>query len=77
MELFSRFWNSFAGLLLELLPLSPTVDNAALETFRTYVGYINYFIPIGGYLNFLSGFLVCLAIYNSVLPILRNLKLVK
>lgn len=77
MDLFMRFWTSFAGSLLELLPPSPTVNNAALEAFRTYVGYINYFVPIGPYLMFLSGLLGALAGYNAVLPILRNLKLIK
>lgn len=77
MDLFMRFWNSFAGMLLELLPLSPTVDNQALESFETFVGYINYFIPVGPYLTFLSALLGGLAIYNAALPILRNLKLIK
>ena len=77
MELFTQFWASFAGILVELLPKSPTVDNAALNTFQTYVGYINYFIPIGPYLSFLSALLGGLALYNAVLPILRNLKLIK
>lgn len=77
MDLFKQFWASFAGILVQFLPNSPTIDNAALDTFRTYVGYLNYFIPIGPYLTFLSALLAGLALYNAVLPILRNLKLIR
>lgn len=77
MDLFMSFWTSFAGSLLELLPPSPTVNNAALETFRVYAGYINYFVPIGPYLTFFFVLLDALAAYNAALPILRNLKLIK
>lgn len=72
-----RFWTSFAGVLADLLPTSPIVNSDALETFRTYAGYINYFIPVGPYLTFLSGLLAALLVYNAVLPILRNLKLIQ
>lgn len=77
MDTFLSFWSSFAGGLLELLPQSPTVDNAALETIRSYAGYINYFIPVGGYLKFFSVFLVSLSVYYSAMTILRFMRLIK
>lgn len=77
MDLFMRFWTSFAGSLVELLPQSPVIDSEALEALRFYAGYINYFVPVGPYLIFLSGFLGAMGVYNAVLPILRNLKLIK
>lgn len=73
---FSQFWNSFAGTIVNLLPTSPTVDNVALETLATYSGYINYFIPVGQYLTFLSALLVAVAAYYAVMVILRWIKLI-
>lgn len=77
MDTFLSFWGSFAGKLLELLPRSPVVDSAALATLSTYAGYINYFIPVGGYLKFFSAFLVSLSVYYSVMTILRFMRLIK
>lgn len=77
MELFQSFWNSFAGLIVGFLPRSPVPDSSALEALRTYAGYINYFIPVGAYLTFLSGLLACVVLYYAVVPILRNMKVIK
>ena len=76
-DLFSSFWNSFASKILGILPKSPLVDNAALEALRTYAGYINYFIPVGPYLTFLSALLACVAGYYAVMVILRFMRLIK
>lgn len=73
---FSQFWSSFAGKVVDLLPTSPTIDSAALQTLATYSGYINYFIPVGQYLTFLSALLVAVAAYYAVMVILRWIKLI-
>lgn len=76
MDAFLQAWQSFAGKILSMLPQSPTIDNAALETFAQYAAYINYFIPVGAYLTFLSGLLVVVAVYYVVMVILRWLKVI-
>lgn len=73
---FQQFWNSFAGTITSLLPASPTIDNAALEVLATYSGYINYFVPVGAYLTFLSALLVAVAAYYAAMVILRWTKLI-
>lgn len=72
---FLTWWNSFASSILEILPDSPTIDNGALAAFAEYAGYINYFIPVGKYLSFLSALLVAVSVYYGSMVILRWLKL--
>lgn len=76
MDAFLQAWQSFAGKVLSMLPQSPTIDNAALETFTQYAGYVNYFIPVGAYLTFLAGLLAAVAVYYVAMVILRWLKLI-
>lgn len=76
MDSFFSAFQTFAGQILGLLPQSPTVDSAALETLSTYAGYINYFIPVGQYLTFLSALLVCLAVFYVAQILLRWLKVI-
>lgn len=76
MDVFLQAWQSFAGKILSMLPQSPTIDNAALETFAQYAGYVNYFIPVGAYLTFLAGLLAAVAVYYVAMVILRWLKLI-
>lgn len=73
---FMSAFAEFAEGILELLPTSPTIDNEALETLRLFSGYINYFIPVGPYMTFLGGVLVCLAIYYGARVLLRWLKVI-
>lgn len=76
MDAFLQAWQSFAGKILSILPQSPTIDNAALETFAQYAGYVNYFIPVGAYLTFFAGLLAAVAVYYAAMVILRWLKLI-
>lgn len=76
MDTFLQAWNSFAGQVLALLPTSPTLDNDALAAFAEYVGYINYFIPVGAFLTFLSAVLTAVGVYYLVMIILRWLKVI-
>lgn len=59
-----------------VLPLSPTVDAAWLEVLRSYAGYVNYFIPVGAILTFLSAVLVCVGVYYVAMIVLRWARIV-
>lgn len=76
MDAFLQAWQSFADKVISMLPQSPTIDNAALQTFARYAGYVNYFIPVGPYLTFLSGLLAVVAIYYVTMVILRWIKVI-
>lgn len=76
MDIFIRAWQSFASVILSLLPQTPTISSETLETIRTYAGYINYFIPVGNYLVFLSALLLAIMGYYIAMPILRLMKLI-
>lgn len=73
---FLRAWQTFAGTLTQILPASPTMDSEVLATIAEYAGYINYFIPVGQYLIFLSALLIAIMGYYAIMPILRLMKLI-
>lgn len=73
---FLRSWQTFAGQLIEILPASPTIDSDVLAVVAEYAGYINYFVPVGKYLTFLSALLIAVMGYYAIRPILRLMKLI-
>lgn len=75
-QFFNQLWNSFSGVLADILPQSPVLGSEALETIREYAGYINYFVPVGAFLIFVSAVLAALVVYYAVLPILRLIKVI-
>lgn len=76
LEFFNQFWNSFSSVLADIFPQSPVLGSDFLTVIREYAGYINYFVPVGAFLTFVSVVLAALAVYYAVLPILRLIKVI-
>lgn len=82
--MFSKLLDLIRDLLIRivnLLPDSPFVAFLSLveknETVNTMLGYLNYFVPVALVLQILSGWLVCIALYYVITPILHWTKAVK
>lgn len=74
---FLQGWSNFSGTILGFLPNSPVINSDAIATFSQFAGYINYFIPVGAYLTFLSTLLVVVAVYYAAMVILRWLNIIR
>lgn len=74
---FITWWNSFSGSILEMLPDSPTIDSEAMAAFADIAGYLNYFIPVGRYVTFLSVFLTAVSGYYGAMVIMRWMRLIQ
>jgi len=58
--------------VLNLLPESPVQGYAAnLTSFTTIMGYINYFIPVGGMLIIFNSYLAAVLVWYAVRWVLR------
>ena len=64
------------AMLLNLLPDSPFHFESAGE-FRSIMGYINYFVPVGAMLSILSTWLVAVGAYYVVSAVLRWVKAIE
>lgn len=72
--------NGFSSLLSGLYSLLPTFDYEAFlssldsSPLRTGMGYLNYFVPVGGFLAVLSTFVTLIIGYNVFIVIKSWLK---
>lgn len=80
MDFFNSVSSGFKELghkLLTVLPKSPIVYLEADPQIKTYLGYVNWFIPIYAMISVLEAWLVCIAVYYVVSVALRWLKVVE
>lgn len=71
--------DKFSDFLRSVLPSDPFssfISQLESSSLSEYMGYINYFFPVGFYLDCLSAFLVALGFYYLYVIILRWLKAV-
>lgn len=71
--------DKFGDFLMDILPsdpFSPYIDSLSQSSFTEYVGYINYFFPVGFFIDCLSAFLLALGLYYTYVIIMRWLKAV-
>lgn len=63
--------------LASVLPASPIQYAAVPETVQTYLGFINYFIPLTAILAILQAWLVAVAAYYVASAALRVVKAIQ
>ncbi len=71
--------DKFLSTLYDILPADPfsdIVDSITVGAIRPYLGYINYFFPVGFFLKCLGAFLASLAVYYLASIIMRWIKAV-
>lgn len=68
--------DGFLGLLLQLLPLSPFTSIINSLAAFPYLGYINWFIPIGTFVKIGAAWVTVIGIYYVYSVIARWVKLI-
>lgn len=62
------------------LPVSPFQRFIAswegLNNIKPYLGYVNWFLPIGQCLSFLGGWLIAIGIFYSIMAFLRYMSVI-
>lgn len=69
-----QFLYDLAAIALALLPDSPFAAlglQSAFDTYREWMSWINYFVPVGTMLGILTAYLGCVLIWYGVRWILR------
>lgn len=74
-ELVEKFWDKISY-IMPSDPLKPLINQLSVGSLSEYIGYINYFFPVGFFLKAFSAFLVSLAAYYIVIVVLRWIKAV-
>lgn len=70
-------WASFSSSVLGLLPLSPFTDWIEYLSNVPYLGYINWFIPMGTMVKITASWIGAIAVYYIYSVILRWIKMVQ
>lgn len=79
LEWLDTLLDKFSDFLKQILPTDPFsnfISQLESSSLTEYMGYINYFFPVGFFLDCLSAFLVALGLYYLYVIILRWLKAV-
>lgn len=74
-ELVDKLWDKISN-ALPVDPFSDLIDNLQFGEISKYIGYLNYFFPVGFFLKAFGAFLGSLAVYYLVSIIMRWLKAV-
>lgn len=75
--LFTYFANSDAGQWLPISPVQRYISSwSGIDVIRSYLKYVNWFIPVSTILNILSIWLAAIAVFYTVMAILRWVKVV-
>lgn len=76
MELFSKIFEKFADVVLSLLPTSPFQPYLATLSDIPYLGFLNWFVPIGACVKIAMAWLGCITLFYVYSVLLRWLKII-
>ncbi len=71
-----EMFDKFLDLLLKLFPVSPFAPYIASLGDVPYLGYINWFIPVGTFVKIGTAWLGAIAVYYLYMVIARWVKLI-
>lgn len=81
---FSGLWNSVSSFfsdkiyeIIDRLPGSPFSSFELPSLMQQYLGYINWFIPVGTLLAILGGWVTAIGVYYLISAILRIFKVIE
>lgn len=76
MDFFTNIWISVSEFLMGVLPLSPFTDVINSLEDLPFLGYLNWFIPVGTCLQIFEYWLIAYAAYLVYSIILRWVKVI-
>ncbi len=65
------------GFLTKILPLSPVQNYISYVSSVPYLGYINWFCPVGTCVSIMEGWLACIGLWYIYVALLRWVKAVE
>lgn len=71
MDTLNLIFDTLADALKSILPLCPFEDFITSISVSPYVGYMNYFIPIGKFIDILTAWVTAIVNYYGVMIALR------
>ena len=77
MDQFNSIYEGFGSWIYEILPLSPFKDVIAQFGTLPYLGYINWFFPVGEALQIMAAWLTAVTAYFMWQWILRWLNVIQ
>ncbi len=72
-----KLWDSFVQFALSGLPLSPVSEFLDYFSSLPYLGYINWFIPVGACVKIMAAWIACVTAYYILSAVLRWAKLIQ
>ena len=76
MNSMNGLFDNFSASLKNVLPMSPFQDAIAAFADLPYLGYINYFFPIGDCMKIFAAWLVAVGLFYAYSIIMRWLKMI-
>lgn len=77
LNMMTELVNKFLTFLMKVLPLSPFADFIATLTELPYLGYINFFVPIGTFLKIGTAWVGAIALFYLYSIIMRWVKMIE
>lgn len=77
MDILKTMWTNFGKLVMDALPLSTFRDWISYLSGVPYLGYINWFIPMGTVAKITAAWVNAIFLYYAYSAILRWLKMVE
>ena len=77
METLQSLWNNFGDMLKSALPLSPFQPYISYFSSLPYIGWINWFLPVKGYLIVRGSWIGAIGTYYLYMAILRYVKAIE
>lgn len=76
LDFMKNILDEFADLIISVLPKSPFIDFFESVEDIPYLGYLNWFIPVGAILKVFTAYLVCIALFYGYSVLARWVKLI-
>lgn len=76
LEWMREIFDNLGNAVLSLLPLSPFTDIINELEQMPFLGYINWFLPIGTFVSIASAWLVAIGLYYTYVIVARWLKVI-
>lgn len=76
MDMLSGLWDAFAAMLQTVLPLSPFQRWVSAAQGLPYIGWLNWFFPVGECLAVMAAWLTAVGVFYLYSIIMRWLKVI-
>lgn len=76
LDIADYFFKNYSYRLMDFLPLSPAITTDFFELGGQYLGWLNWFFPVGQCLDFMGYSLLGVAVYYGSRVILKRMNII-